>query len=124
MSAEIWTGGNSFVFKMANSKPVIIITPDGRIELGEGCTNAEAARALVEAANVLMAQHGLVPKPQAVDLVPPGWTIKRDGEHLRIVSPADGPGFVAWQLYHVHSFEQRMLYALAQALIDDKGPRA
>lgn len=61
---------------------------------------------------------------QPVDLVPPGWTIKRDGAKLRIVAPEDGPGFVAWEPYHVHSFEQRMLYALAQALIGDKGPRA
>lgn len=37
------------------SKPVLIIRPDGRIELGEGCTNADAAQVLVDLANKVCA---------------------------------------------------------------------
>lgn len=37
------------------SKPVLIIRPDGTIELGEGCTNADAAQVLVDLANKVCA---------------------------------------------------------------------
>lgn len=53
-------------------KPVLMIRPDGRIEIGEGCTNAEGAQALVDAANVLRAQNGAQPAhvPDGFVLVP------------------------------------------------------
>lgn len=40
-----------FRFAENQTKPVLIITKEGEIKLGEGCTNVEAAQAIVDLAN-------------------------------------------------------------------------
>jgi hypothetical protein len=42
-------------------KPVLIITPKGEIKVGEGCTNQEAAQALVDLANHMRQPVGQEP---------------------------------------------------------------
>lgn len=56
---------NHFVLQ-GNSKPVIKITREGRVELGEGCTNQEAAQVLVDYANKLMAEQRGIASRQPV----------------------------------------------------------
>lgn len=59
MSAGIVMGGGTFGFMSESiSKPALFITAGGKFVLGDGCTNADAAQAIVDAANVLRAQHG------------------------------------------------------------------
>lgn len=43
--------GEYMILRPTNSKPVLIITAEGEIKLGEGCANVEAAQALVDLAN-------------------------------------------------------------------------
>lgn len=47
----------SFQLPNINAKPALLIRPDGRIEIGEGCTNADAVRALVDLANHHIARY-------------------------------------------------------------------
>lgn len=66
---QMWAGGNNFMFLAeSNRKPIVTITHDGRVELGEGCTNEDAAQAFIAAVREQIARTGWVPDAQAVPL--------------------------------------------------------
>lgn len=50
--------------------------------------------------------------------VPEGWTIQKQGDELSILAPASGPGAIRFEIGSGGSLEQRILEALALALLE------